>query len=125
MKTFAPSWALLGIRPPITQEVFDTAQQFGIQINPNYQGEYGEFAFSNSGCSPNENCAIFITRIPPNATKKEILDSIIEGKIFNFSRTSPDAVHDNAAAHVTFFERSAVDWLLQRAELVEGFRIKG
>lgn len=123
---FTPSWAKQGVPRTITQETLCSAQQRGIQVNPRYQGEFSEFAYSNAGCRPSENCSVSVAGIDKDATKQEIFAAIVDSKIFHFSRSAPaPARYGTAAADVVFHERAAVDRLLQRASSVDGVIIRG
>lgn len=112
-------------RRSISYETMVHAQEVGLEINCNYHGEYGEYAFGNAGCTAQDNTCVFVTNIPEEATTNDIFAAITEGKIFNFSQITPKPQHPMAAAYITFHESNAARKFLRRSLTNEGIIVAG
>lgn len=96
------------------------------QFSANYHGMHTERNASANHLSPAENCALWLTNLPPHVTTTELLAGIRNvGRVWCTYINGPDnEQHTTAAAKVVFFQPVAAQRLLSQA-LTAGLRIGG
>ncbi|PTB67736.1 hypothetical protein BBK36DRAFT_1116584 [Trichoderma citrinoviride] len=100
------------------------------RFSTRYRGMHADANASAEHLGPEENCALWLTNLPPTVTVHELLGAIRNvGRIWCTYINYPDfAVHQTAAAKVVFFTPEAAQQLLAiswtRGLFVSDYRVK-
>jgi hypothetical protein len=123
---FKKSRVLAGEAAHISLKMRLQALKVGYNVNPNYRGEINQFTIDNARCPPEQNCALHITDIDPEATLQEIFGVILEGKVFSFHKKNTiPGKFDTCAATLVFMERQPAELFLARSCEYPGINIRG
>lgn len=101
-----------------------------LRFSPRYCGMHTENNASADNLPTQQNCALWLTNLPPDVTERELLSSIRNvGRIYATYINHPDYVaHQTAAAKLVFFAPEAAQRLLSHsltnAIFVRDYRIK-
>jgi hypothetical protein len=95
-------------------------------FSDNYKGEHTMRNASAMNLSPEENCALWLTNLPPDVTYNQLLAQIRNvGRIWCTVINEPDYDrHDTAAAKVVFFTPHPAQLLLSKS-LTQGLEVSG
>ncbi|KAL6916091.1 hypothetical protein ACHAPO_006387 [Fusarium lateritium] len=95
-------------------------------FSDNYKGEHTMRNASAMELSPEENCALWLTNLPPDVTHSQLLSQIRNiGRIWCSVINEPDYDrHDTAAAKVVFFTPRPAQLLLSKS-LTQGLEVSG
>ncbi|RGP61475.1 hypothetical protein FSPOR_10003 [Fusarium sporotrichioides] len=95
-------------------------------FSDNYKGEHTMRNASAMDLSPEENCALWLTNLPPDVTHNQLLAQIRNiGRIWCTVINEPDYDrHDTAAAKVVFFTPHPAQLLLSKS-LTQGLEVSG
>ncbi|KAH0494593.1 hypothetical protein TgHK011_001210 [Trichoderma gracile] len=100
------------------------------RFSSRYRGMHADANASAEHLAPEENCALWLTNLPPAVTVHELLAAIRNvGRVWCTYINYPDfAVHQTAAAKVVFFTSEAAQQLLAiswtRGLFVSDYRVK-
>lgn len=96
------------------------------KFSVNYHGMHTDKNASANHLLPEQNCALWLTNLPPDVTTKELLAGIRNiGRVFCSYINGPDNNrHTTAAAKVVFFKPAAAQRLLRQAQM-DSLRIRG
>jgi hypothetical protein len=123
---FKKSRVLAGEAAHISLEMRLQALKVGYNVNSNYRGEINQFTLDNARCPPEQNCALHITGIDPEATLQEIFGVILEGNVFSFHKKNTiPGKFDTCAATLVFMERQPAELFLARSCEYPGINIRG
>ncbi|EEU36478.1 uncharacterized protein NECHADRAFT_81265 [Fusarium vanettenii 77-13-4] len=126
-----------GFRPMAA--ISHNERAFGARINPrevlpadprafstNYRGEHSVRNASVDDLPFEQNCALWLTNLPPDVTYQQLLAQIRNvGRIWCTVINAPDYErHNTAAAKVVFFTPSPAQRLLQKS-LTQGLEVNG
>ncbi|KAF4960643.1 hypothetical protein FGADI_812 [Fusarium gaditjirri] len=110
-------------RPPshMTREV-DARESI---FSDNYKGEHNTRNASAMSLTPEQNCALWLTNLPPDVTHHELLGQIRNvGRIWCSVINEPDwQRHETAAAKVVFFTPGPAQLLLSKS-LTQGLSVR-
>ncbi|KAL6910109.1 hypothetical protein GGI43DRAFT_1450 [Trichoderma evansii] len=128
---FLPMQAVMQQTPPrdFTAE-FSTSAPSTSKFSTRYHGMHTETNASAEHLAPEENCALWLTNLPPGVTIHQLLKGIRNvGRVWCSYINYPDYVsHQTAAAKVVFFTPEASQQLLSvswtRGLFVQGYRVK-
>jgi hypothetical protein len=100
----------------------DTAEP--VTFSGNYKGEHTIRNASAMNLSPEENCALWLTNLPPDVTHRQLLAQIRNvGRVWCAVINEPDYErHDTAAAKVVFFTPGPAQILLSKS-LTQGLQV--
>ncbi|KAF5537853.1 hypothetical protein FMEXI_9675 [Fusarium mexicanum] len=95
-------------------------------FSDNYKGEHNTRNASALSLTPDQNCALWLTNLPPDVTHHELLGQIRNvGRIWCSVINEPDGErHETAAAKVVFFTPGPAQLLLSKS-LTQGLSIRG
>ncbi|QPC71427.1 hypothetical protein HYE68_002179 [Fusarium pseudograminearum] len=95
-------------------------------FSDNYKGEHTMRNASAMDLSPEQNCALWLTNLPPDVTHNQLLAQIRNvGRIWCTVVNEPDYDrHDTAAAKVVFFTPRPAQLLLSKS-LTQGLEVSG
>ncbi|KAF4435732.1 hypothetical protein F53441_13436 [Fusarium austroafricanum] len=95
-------------------------------FSTNYKGEHNVRNASAMNLLPEENCALWLTNLPPSVTHHELLAQIRNvGRIWCTVINEPDYErHDTAAAKLVFFTPEPAQLLLSKS-LTQGLSVNG
>ncbi|KAM5354479.1 hypothetical protein ACJ41O_001126 [Fusarium nematophilum] len=95
-------------------------------FSENYRGEHSSRNASVEDLPTEQNCALWLTNLPPNVTYHQLLGQIRNvGRIWCAVINEPDYVrHSTAAAKVVFFTPEAAQLLLSKS-LTQGLSVGG
>lgn len=98
-----------------------------LKFSPRYHGMHTENNASVEYLKPEQNCALWLTNLPPNVTDRELLGAIRNiGRIYATFINYPDFItHSTSAAKVVFFTPEAAQRLLAHCTMVEPMAIRG
>jgi hypothetical protein len=120
-----------GFRPmaAITRPPSHTAREDEAResiFSDNYKGEHNTRNASAMSLTPEQNCALWLTNLPPNVTHHELLGQIRNvGRIWCSVINEPDwQRHETAAAKVVFFNPGPAQLLLSKS-LTQGLNVRG
>ncbi|KAF4472451.1 hypothetical protein FALBO_639 [Fusarium albosuccineum] len=125
-----------GFRPmaAITQNQRSSVDRTEREITPadptifsgNYRGEHSIRNASVEALAPEENCALWLTNLPPDVTHQQLLAQIRNvGRIWCTVINAPDySRHNTAAAKVVFFTPQSAQILLSKS-LTRGLEVNG
>ncbi|KAH0438156.1 hypothetical protein CcaCcLH18_03423 [Colletotrichum camelliae] len=109
---FRPTWAAMRAKQPQVKD--DNKDRAALKamygISPNYAGDPTIERNRSADIPDSENCALWITFLPPDVTHREILAEIRNmGRIWSVVISGPEPAknHLTAAAKVVFFELGA------------------
>lgn len=121
MAALAPSEIAQGIRAGN-----EIAPPQACTFSNNYRGEHSVRNASVDDLSPDKNCALWLTNLPPNVTYQQLLREIRKvGRIWCTVINDPDYTrHTTAAAKVVFFTPGPAQRLLARS-LTQGIYVGG
>ncbi|KAL6793267.1 hypothetical protein GGI42DRAFT_151981 [Trichoderma sp. SZMC 28013] len=128
---FLPMQAVMQQTPPgvFTHEACTDA--FGSsKFSTRYHGMHTETNASAEHLTPEQNCALWLTNLPPGVSTHELLTAIRNvGRVWCSYVNYPDYVtHQTAAAKVVFFTPEAAQSLLSvswtRGLYIQGYRVK-
>ncbi|KAK4066048.1 uncharacterized protein Triagg1_8357 [Trichoderma aggressivum f. europaeum] len=128
---FLPMQAVMQQTPPgaFTHEACTDA--FGSsKFSTRYHGMHTETNASAEHLAPEQNCALWLTNLPPGVSTHELLTAIRNvGRVWCSYVNYPDYVtHQTAAAKVVFFTPEAAQSLLSvswtRGLYIQGYRVK-
>jgi hypothetical protein len=105
------------------------AVMMGMEVNPNYQGNLTRAHIENASTGVDENCAVRIHSIHPQASVWELLNTIKTGKIYSVNRLPPQlGLYPTAAADVKFLVHKAAREYINEASskgiFIRGSRIR-
>ncbi|GFP54329.1 hypothetical protein ACSS6W_002042 [Trichoderma asperelloides] len=128
---FLPMQAVMQQTPPrtFTTELSTSAPNTS-KFSTRYHGMHTETNASAEHLAPEENCALWLTNLPPGVTIHQLLKGIRNvGRVWCSYINYPDYVtHQTAAAKVVFFTPEAAQQLLSvswtRGLFVQGYRVK-
>lgn len=109
---------------------YSTNAQSTTKFSTRYHGMHTETNASAEYLAPEENCALWLTNLPPGVSIYQLLKSIRNvGRVWCSYINYPDFLnHQTAAAKVVFFTPEAAQQLLSvswtRGLYVEGYRVK-
>ncbi len=108
---------------PTPEEV---ARRVAAGVSPNYRGSYHVARNLSANIPEEENCSVWITRLPGDLTTNQLLAAIRNtGRVFA-SAIQPSVFHDGtAAAKVTFFAAESAQKFLKAANEHPGFWVGG
>jgi hypothetical protein len=81
--------------------------------------------FASAPIPADQNCALWITGIPPQATYSDFLSSVRGGKVYACLFNPPTGDFPTIAAKLVFFTRASAVEFLRRSESPEGIRVLG
>ncbi|QYT01673.1 hypothetical protein H0G86_008702 [Trichoderma simmonsii] len=128
---FLPMQAVMQQTPPgvFTHEA--CGDGFGSsKFSTRYHGMHTETNASAEHLAPEQNCALWLTNLPPGVSTHELLTAIRNvGRVWCSYVNYPDYVtHQTAAAKVVFFTPEAAQSLLSvswtRGLYIQGYRVK-
>ncbi|KAB5532568.1 hypothetical protein GE09DRAFT_1251374 [Coniochaeta sp. 2T2.1] len=96
-------------------------------FSPNYQGNIYIPRNRSANIPDNENCALFITALPPTVTITGLLATIRDtGRVYvtHINQPEPENGHSTCAAKIIFFERRAAERFYDR-HILGGLVIPG
>ncbi|RFN44451.1 hypothetical protein FIE12Z_11310 [Fusarium flagelliforme] len=122
---FRPMAAINHNRPVASTENGQVEAEVNIFSN-NYKGEHTMRNASAMNLAPEENCALWLTNLPPDVTHNQLLAQIRNvGRIWCTVINEPDYErHDTAAAKVVFFTPGPAQLLLSKS-LTQGLEVSG
>ncbi|OAQ64057.2 hypothetical protein VFPPC_16149 [Pochonia chlamydosporia 170] len=87
-----------------------------LKFSPRYHGMHTESNASADHLRPDQNCALWITQLPPDVTVSELLAEIRQiGRVFaTFINRSDGVQHPKSAAKLVFFKPQEAQKLLSR-----------
>ncbi|CAJ2506285.1 Uu.00g004150.m01.CDS01 [Anthostomella pinea] len=92
-----------------------------VPYQPGYRGDINNPRNQGATIPEAENCAVWISNLPPSCTINLLAKSLLKtGKIYASNITPPNSGHETAAAKVVFFHREAVDVLFKRLAAIGG-----
>ncbi|RFU74052.1 hypothetical protein TARUN_8201 [Trichoderma arundinaceum] len=100
------------------------------KFSTRYHGMHSETNASAEHLAPEQNCALWLTNLPPGVSTHELLTAIRNvGRVWCSYVNYPDYVtHQTAAAKVVFFTPEAAQQLLSvswtRGLFIQGYRVK-
>ncbi|KAM5523617.1 hypothetical protein FOXYSP1_13960 [Fusarium oxysporum f. sp. phaseoli] len=111
-------------RPPSHTTREDEARES--IFSDNYKGEHNTRNASALSLTPEQNCALWLTNLPPDVTHHELLGQIRNvGRIWCSVINEPDwQRHETAAAKVVFFTPGPAQLLLSKS-LTQGLSVRG
>ncbi|KAG5938830.1 hypothetical protein E4U59_003559 [Claviceps monticola] len=97
-----------------------------LRFSPHYHGMHTENNASMEHLAPDQNCALWLTNLPPDIRVRELLSTIRNvGRVYTTFINDPDGhVHATAAAKLVFFTPEAAQRLLAQC-LVTPLVIRG
>ncbi|KAG5939447.1 hypothetical protein E4U60_000898 [Claviceps pazoutovae] len=97
-----------------------------LKFSPHYHGMHTENNASMEHLAPDQNCALWLTNLPPDIRVRELLSTIRNvGRVYATFINDPDGhVHATAAAKLVFFTPEAAQRLLAQC-LVTPLVIRG
>ncbi|KAG6063116.1 hypothetical protein E4U32_001628 [Claviceps aff. humidiphila group G2b] len=97
-----------------------------LKFSPHYHGMHTENNASMEHLAPDQNCALWLTNLPPDIRVRELLSTIRNvGRVYATFINDPDGhVHATAAAKLVFFTPEAAQRLLTQC-LVTPLVIRG
>jgi len=107
-----------------------TNSDYDDNIRPRKKPTYkGDLDLEDEWLPENQNCKLFVTGVPADATRKEIFDAIKDGKVTTFSYNQAQYPRFRTAAFsISFADRDSSDRFFNRANgegiSIRGFRIK-
>ncbi|KAL7912516.1 hypothetical protein GGI35DRAFT_254180 [Trichoderma velutinum] len=128
---FLPMQAVMQQTPPgvFTHEA--CTEPFGSsKFSTRYHGMHTDTNASAEHLAPEQNCALWLTNLPPGVSTHELLTAIRNvGRVWCSYVNYPDYVsHQTAAAKVVFFTPEAAQSLLSvswtRGLYIQGYRVK-
>jgi hypothetical protein len=92
------------------------ARRVAAGVSPNYRGDYRLAKNRPADIPPEENCSVWVSKLPRDVTLHQLLSSIPEtGRVWATVIVPPSVRFQTAAAKITFFEPGAAQTLLSRA----------
>lgn len=90
-----------------------------------YQGDPGSYSYvvQISDLAKDENCALFITNIPPTVYHSDIFDQIDVGPVFALHVSPADATHVMQAAKLVFMNPEAAQLMIKKTIRMQGKRL--
>ncbi|KAM0343403.1 hypothetical protein ACHAPU_008584 [Fusarium lateritium] len=122
---FRPMAAIAHTRSDLAR-ANDDDQDEPVIFSGNYKGEHTIRNASAMNLAPEENCALWLTNLPPDVTHRQLLAQIRNvGRIWCTVINEPDYErHDTAAAKVVFFTPVPAQLLLSKS-LTQGLEVGG
>ncbi|KAF4343899.1 hypothetical protein FBEOM_2134 [Fusarium beomiforme] len=116
---------MAAITRPVNHTTRDDEPQESV-FSDNYKGEHNTRNASALSLTPEQNCALWLTNLPPNVTHHQLLSQIRNvGRIWCTVINEPDYDrHDTAAAKVVFFTPGPAQLLLSKS-LTQGLNVCG
>ncbi|KAG5993935.1 hypothetical protein E4U43_003354, partial [Claviceps pusilla] len=98
-----------------------------LKFSPRYHGMHTENNASMEHLPPEQNCALWLTNLPPDIRERELLASVRNvGRIYATFINYPDGhAHATSAAKLVFFTPEAAQKLLVYCTLVKPMVIRG
>ncbi|KAL7929692.1 hypothetical protein V8C35DRAFT_177798 [Trichoderma chlorosporum] len=128
---FLPMQAVMQQTPPGIFTHDSCADAFGSsKFSTRYHGMHTETNASAEHLAPEQNCALWLTNLPPGVSTHDLLTAIRNvGRVWCSYINYPDYVtHQTAAAKVVFFTAEAAQQLLSvswtRGLFIQGYRVK-
>ncbi|PNP54643.1 hypothetical protein THARTR1_05200 [Trichoderma harzianum] len=128
---FLPMQAVMQQTPPGVFSHEACTDAFGSsKFSTRYHGMHTETNASAEHLAPEQNCALWLTNLPPGVSTHELLTAIRNvGRVWCSYVNYPDYVtHQTAAAKVVFFTPEAAQSLLSvswtRGLYIQGYRVK-
>ncbi|KAL7949738.1 hypothetical protein V8C42DRAFT_220158 [Trichoderma barbatum] len=128
---FLPMQAVMQQTPPGAFAHESCTDAFGSsKFSARYHGMHTETNASAEHLTTEQNCALWLTNLPPGVTTHELLTAIRNvGRVWCSYVNYPDYVtHQTAAAKVVFFTPEAAQQLLSvswtRGLFIQGYRVK-
>ncbi|KAM0555792.1 hypothetical protein ACHAPJ_006188 [Fusarium lateritium] len=123
---FRPMAAIAQARPVPNPSVHDDDQTETATFSGNYRGEHTVRNASAANLTPEQNCALWLTNLPPDVTHRQLLAQIRNvGRIWCTVINEPDYDrHETAAAKVVFFTPGPAQLLLSQS-LTQGLHVGG
>ncbi|KAG9229304.1 hypothetical protein BJ875DRAFT_523797 [Amylocarpus encephaloides] len=113
---FEPARKLTGAVPELTEVRVQDPASFGYgNSSSNYRGDKGDKYHQNMATQPSDSCSVFIKTIPPQATLRDIFDTINEGRVWSMRRTPPNRGFANAIATVNFMNHQAAEAYISKS----------
>jgi hypothetical protein len=78
-----------------------------------------------AGLQEFENCALFLTKIPPEATLHELFSVITTGAVFCLHINPPNGIHTTKAAKLAFMTPEAAEAFLKQTQSERGIVLHG
>lgn len=122
---FLPARLKKGERARITPSIQAMLDAAGVQPNPKYEGEITAEVLNDLLTPPDQNCALHITMIHPNANMKHLFQTIHHGKVYSVAWNAPNEEWPHAAARLCFCVREAAEAYLKESETGDGIQILG
>ncbi|THV45551.1 hypothetical protein BGAL_0475g00040 [Botrytis galanthina] len=122
---FVPARLKKGERAMITPEIQALLNTAGVQPNPKYEGEITAEVLNDLLTPAQENCALHITNIHPNAKMADLFSTIHHGKVYSVAWNAPNQEWTHAAARLCFCIREAAERYLADSETGDGIQILG
>ncbi|KAI6777154.1 hypothetical protein HG530_001099 [Fusarium avenaceum] len=121
---FRPMAAIAHTRSNVGRVNCDDEAAEPVAFSGNYKGEHTIRNASAMNLSPEENCALWLTNLPPDVTHRQLLSQIRNvGRIWCTVINEPDYErHDTAAAKVVFFTPGPAQTLLSKS-LTQGLQV--
>ncbi|CAJ0550320.1 Ff.00g102500.m01.CDS01 [Fusarium sp. VM40] len=121
---FRPMAAIAHTRSNVGRVNCDDEAAEPVTFSGNYKGEHTIRNASAMNLSPEENCALWLTNLPPDVTHRQLLSQIRNvGRIWCTVINEPDYErHDTAAAKVVFFTPGPAQILLSKS-LTQGLQV--
>jgi hypothetical protein len=121
---FRPMAAIAHTRSNVSRVNCDDDTAEPVTFSGNYKGEHTIRNASAMNLSPEENCALWLTNLPPDVTHRQLLAQIRNvGRIWCTVINEPDYErHDTAAAKVVFFTPGPAQILLSKS-LTQGLQV--
>lgn len=113
-----------GREPLVSPDTQRKAHVIGLCMSPKYKGELNSFQLRNANYRPDQNSAIRIEGIDPDATITEIFAAILEDKVFSSSYIPKQVPYPTAAANVSFMIVRATNAIIWRS-MHQGVYIRG
>ncbi|KAG6038244.1 hypothetical protein E4U41_004390 [Claviceps citrina] len=100
---------------------------YPLKFSPRYHGMHTENNASMEHLPPEQNCALWLTNLPPDIRERELLSCIRNmGRIYATYINYPDGhAHATSAAKLVFFRPEAAQKLLAHCTLVKPMVIRG
>lgn len=128
---FLPMQAVMQRTPPGAFALESCVDAFGsTKFSTRYHGMHTDTNASAEHLAPEQNCALWLTNLPPGVSTHELLTAIRNvGRVWCSYVNYPDYVtHQTAAAKVVFFTPEAAQQLLSvswtRGLFIQGYRVK-
>jgi RNA recognition motif-containing protein len=101
----------------LPQQAADPIEKVMNGFSPNYMGNIHIDKNKSANIPENENCSLWLTKLPPNLTYTDLLAAICDaGRVYqtHINRPVPDQGHHTSAGKVVFFDRASAERFYNR-----------